>query len=189
MAAVALAVLGVAVTSHAEGNLTLSLGGDFIAEHREGVDNGFLGGVTLDFVFHQEQNLAYAIEIGPSYSSLRRTDFSGPGQDLEWRLTDYAVGIRMYKHNPENPNATYVGAGVAFTQLELKDPGNGIDGSDTSLAGYVRVGSFSKLGGDMSLGIDVRYRFSTEYEFNDASGTFKHAMDGWQTVLTLGWTW
>lgn len=191
--AVSLASLGVAGTSHAAGSLTLLLGGDRITseEQNESADNGFLGGVTLDFVFHKEQDLAYAIEIEASQSSLRRSDFRGPGQDLEWRLMDYAAGVRMYKYNPENPNATYVGAGIAFTQLELKDPLLDLDGSDTSLAAYVRVGSFWKLGGGMSLGFDVRYRFLTDYEF-DYSGPnspFKHAMDGWQTVLTLGWSW
>ena len=194
LAAVALAGLSVAGTSHAEGNLTLALGGDFIAseEQHESADNGFLGGVTLDFVFHQEQDLAYAIEIGASHSFLRRSDFYGPGQDLEWRLMDYAAGVRMYKYNPEDPNATYVGAGLAFTRLVLEDPNlPNLDGRDTSLAGYVRVGSSWKRGGGMSLGFDVRYRFLTEYEFNYSGpkSPFKHAMDGWQTVLTLGWTW
>ena len=41
------------------------------------------------------------------------------------------------------------------------------------------------------MGLDVRYRFLTEYGFNYSGpkSPFKHAMDGWQTVLTLGWTW
>ena len=193
LVAVALASLGVAGTSHAAGSLSLSLGGDVITseEQNESANNGIMGGVTLDFLFHQQQDLAYAIEIEASQSFLHRSNFRGPGQDLEWRLMDYAAGVRMYKYNPENPNATYVGAGVAFTRLDLKDPGNTIDGSDSSLAAYVRVGSFWKLGGGMRMGFDVRYRFLTEYEF-DYSGPnspFKHAMDGWQTVLTLGWTW
>ena len=191
LAAVALAVVGVAGTSHAEGNLMLSLGGDFIAseEQNESADNGLMGGVALDFIFHRDQDLTYAIEIGASLSQQIRSDFRGPGQDLEWSLMDYAAGVRMYKYNPENLNATYFGAGIAFTQLELKDPLLVLDDSDTSLAGYVRVGSLWKLGGGLNLGFDVRYRFLTDYEFNDASGTFKHAMDGWQTALTLGWIW
>ena len=193
LAAVALAVLGIADTSHAEGNLTLALGSDLIAseEQNERADNGYLGGVTLDYIFHKEEDLAYAIEFGVSYSFLRRSDFYFPGQDLEWRLMDYAAGVRMYKYSPENPATTYVGAGVAFTQLELKDSLYGIDDSDTSLAAYVRAGSYWKLGGGLSLGFDLRYRFLTDYEFvySGPNSPFKHAMDGWQTALTLGWTW
>jgi hypothetical protein len=192
---IVLVVLGVCATASGQSEadrvrpgFSIMAGADLI--ELESVDgrvlgeDAWLGGVIADFPISQKRKLA--LEFGGSYAY--DIHEISPNVDQGFEIFEGFIGLRIYdtRHGRFH---TYFGAGVLYDELLITNdnPSQPFDDDTNSFGGYARAGVRYGIGAISHVGVDVRYRFGTEFELWGESESFD--ADGLQAVLLFGWDW
>ena len=98
----------------------------------------------------------------------------------EVRVVPVTVGGRLVIPNPFIE--PYVGGGIGFYFVNLKEPVNGIDDSDTTVGGYVSLGLDAWLNPRTALNIEGRYHMANP-TFSSSFGDVDVDVSGWAVNL------
>ncbi len=111
--------------------------------------------------------------------------YGADGGPNEVRVVPLTVGVRLILPNPIIE--PYVGGGVGFYFVDLKEPlnfgGIGTDDSDATGGGYVSLGLDAWLNPRVALNLEGRYHMATPTFTNNAGQEFDVDVSGWAVSL------
>lgn len=103
----------------------------------------------------------------------------------EVRVVPLTVGVRLILPNPILE--PYVGGGVGFYFVDLKEPFNfggiGTDDSDATAGGYLSLGLDAWLNPRVALNLEGKYHMATPTFTNNAGTSFDVDVSGWAVSL------
>ena len=128
-------------------------------------------------------------EVGGLYTN-DDADF-GPVGPVESELTtgELYAGYRYTFNSDEQGLHPFVSAGADMMYGELKLSGGGSSSTedDTVFGIYARAGLLWDVSERLRLGLDYRYLYSDDYQFDFPGGKVDAKSDYDQVVLSLGW--